>query len=118
MAKGICEFDAPSREFGEIWFKPESGPKNELLPPPGGMVEVGDGRTSLSLEEASFRSAFQIPVPQAKDDELFERPMTEEVEWEPQGPPPASADGVLGCDPVGDMELLANDPLRGRLFNG
>ena len=24
-----------------------------------------------------------------------------------------SADGVVGCDVVGDIELLANEPLRG-----
>lgn len=29
-------------------------------------------------------------------------------------PLPASAEGVLGWDVVGDMELLANDPFRGR----
>lgn len=33
--------------------------------------------------------------------------------WEPQVP--VSAEGVLGCDVVGDIELLANEPLRGWL---
>lgn len=93
---------------------PVSDPKKELLvPPPGGTVEVGDGRTSPSLADASFRSAFHIPVPHAKAEELAERPLKDEAEWEPQGPPLASAEGVLGCEPVGDMVLLANDSLRG-----
>jgi len=37
-----------------------------LLVLPGGMADVGDGNTSLSLE-GSFLSLFQIPVPQGKD---------------------------------------------------
>ena len=88
-------FDKESRELETACTGRESGPKNELLLPDGGTVEVGDGRTSLSLEEASFRSTFQIPVPHANADELVERPIADDAECEPQGPPPTSADGVL-----------------------
>lgn len=91
-----------------------SPPKKELPAVPGGMVDVGDGRTSLSLDGGSLRSAFQMPVPHGKADDPAGRPMTDDVECEPQAPAPASADGVLGCEAVGDIELLANDPLRGR----
>lgn len=88
------------------------GPKKEWPPPPGGTVEVGDGRTSLNLVGASFRSAFQNPVPQGK---LFgPRPIADEAECDPQGPAVLSADGVVGCEAVGDIEVLANEPFRGR----
>lgn len=80
---------------------------------PGGPVEVGDGRTSLNLIGASLRSEFHIPVPQGKLPEP--RPITDEVECDPQGPAVVSAEGVLGCDAVGDIELLAKEPFRGRL---
>lgn len=111
IAKGICEFEAGSRDTGDVCVSP---PKKELPPAPGGMVEVGEGKTSLSLDGGSLRSLFHMPVPQGKVDPAGARPMTDEVECEPHVPAPVSADGVLGCDAVGDMELLANDPLRGR----
>lgn len=76
-------------------------------------MDVGDGSTSLNRIGASLRSEFHIPVPHGKFPEP--RPMTEEVECDPQGPAVVSAEGVLGCDAVGDMELLAKEPLRGRL---
>lgn len=41
--------------------------------------------------------------------------MTDDAECEPQGPAFVSPDGVLGCEAVGDIELLANEPFRGRL---
>lgn len=78
-------------------------------------MDVGEGRTSLSREGGSFRSVFQIPVPHAKDDGGAARPITEALECEPHVPGPVSAEGVLGCDAVGDIELLAKEPLRGRL---
>lgn len=77
IAKGICEFDAGSRKTGEVCV---SAPKNELPLPPGGMVEVGEGKTSLSLDGGSLRSVFQIPVPQGKAEPVGARPMTDEVE--------------------------------------
>lgn len=98
---------------GEVCIKPSAGPKNELPGPPGGPVEVGDGSTSLNLIGASLRSEFHIPVPHGKLPEP--RPMTEDDECDPQGPAVVSAEGVLGCDAVGDMELLAKEPFRGRL---
>lgn len=60
-----------------------------------------------------MRSEFQIPVPHGKFADP--RPMTDEVECDPQGPAVVSPEGVLGCDAVGDIELLANEPLRGRV---
>ncbi len=114
MAKGICELVFGSRpEAVDGCTRPASGPKKEEPPPPGGTVEVGDGKTSVSRDGTSLRS-FHIPVPQEKVDAPELRPMTEDVECDPQGTLPLSADGVLGCDPVGDIELLANEPLRGR----
>jgi hypothetical protein len=78
---------------------------------------VGDGKTSLSRAGGSFRSLFQMPVPHGKAADPGPRPRAADgVECEPQVPAPDSADGVLGCDVVGDIELLANDPLRGRLI--
>lgn len=103
-----------SLEVGEACGAADSDPKKELLAPPGGTVEVGDGSTSLSLDEASFRSACQMPVPHAKLVEVLDRPRADDAECDPQGPPPASAEGVLGCDPVGDIEVLAKDPFLGR----
>jgi hypothetical protein len=79
---------------------------------PGGTVEVGDGRTSVNLDGGSFLSEFQIPLPHPENDGgPWLRPMTDE---EPQAVVPASAEGVVGFEPVGDMEPLANDPFRGR----
>ncbi len=113
MANGICEFGAWSRVAGEVCPRLPSGPKNEFPAAPGGSVEVGDGSTSASLDAASFLSLFQIPVPQGNVVDPGGRLKTADgVEWVPQAPD--SADGVLGCDVVGDMELLANDPFRGR----
>lgn len=80
MGKGICELVPGSRAAEEVGVRPEaSGPKKELLPAPGGAVEVGDGRTSLSLAGGSLRSLFQMPVPHGKF-EPGARAMTEEVE--------------------------------------
>lgn len=94
----------------------DSGPKNEQPPIPEGIVEVGEGRTSLNREVASLRSVFQMPVPQENADELYERPTpTDGAEIGPHGEPLTSAKGGLGCVAVGDIELLANDSLRGRV---
>jgi hypothetical protein len=80
MGKGICELVPGSRAAAEVGVRlEESGPKKELLPAPGGTVEVGDGRTSLSLNGGSLRSVFQMPVPQPKLDPGV-RPIVEEVE--------------------------------------
>jgi hypothetical protein len=73
---------------------------------------VGEGKTSLSLD-GSFLSLFQMAVPQGK--EPGARPiMAAEAEWDPQRLPPASTEGVPGFEVVGDMELLAKEPFRGR----
>lgn len=114
MANGICEF-GPSRGLGEVCVAAASGPNMELAVAPGGTVDVGDGRTSLSRDGGSLRSVFQMPVPQGKADAPGARPIVDEVEWDPQGPAPVSPDGVLGCEAVGDMEPLAKEPFRGRL---
>lgn len=94
---------------------PLSEPKKELPVPVVGTVDVGDGRTSLSLDGGSLRSLFQMPDPQGKAGAPGGRLIAEDVECDPQGPGLCSAEGVEGCDVVGDMEPLANDPLRGRL---
>jgi hypothetical protein len=114
MAKGIWELAPCSRGVGGVCDKELSAPKKLFgLPMPGGIDDVGDGSTSLSLEGGSLRSLFQIPVPHVKVP-WWPRPMAEEaLEWEPQGPALASAEGVVGCEVVGDMELLANEPFRG-----
>lgn len=97
MANGICEFVPGSLDAGEVCDKPPSGPKKEFPAEPGGSVEVGDGRTSASLDDASFRSLFQIPVPHGNVVDPGPRPRTaEDAEWEPQAPAPDSAEGVLG----------------------
>jgi hypothetical protein len=95
MAKGICAFGACCEE-GEVCDMPMSEPKNELPAEPGGIIEVGEGRTSLSLEGGSLRSVFQMAVPQGNVDGPWARPMTEDVECEPHGPAPVSAEGVVG----------------------
>jgi hypothetical protein len=41
-----------------------------------------------------------------------------DVGCDPQAAAPDSAEGVLGCEAVGDMELLANDPFLGRIPAG
>ena len=117
MGKGICELGSWSLDPADTCMAALSWPKNELAEPPGGPVEVGEGRTSVSLEGASLRSLFQMPVPHEKEPEFgaWGRPRTlADAGWVPQAPTPASAEGVLGCDVVGDMELLAKEPLRGR----
>lgn len=78
MGNGICELVPGSRVAEVVGVRPESGPKKELFPAPGGTVEVGDGRTSLSLAGGSLRSLFQMPVPHGKF-APGPRPMTEEV---------------------------------------
>lgn len=76
MAKGICELLCSRDGEG----KPASVGKNELLAEPGGTVDVGDGRTSCSLDGGSFRSLFQIPVPQGKVVEPEARGMAEDAD--------------------------------------
>ena len=79
---------------------------------PGGTVEVGEGRTSVNRDGGSFLSVFQIPLPHPeKDGGPWLRPMTDEG---PQAVGPASPEGVVGFELVGDIEPLAKDPLRGR----
>lgn len=112
MAKGNWELPLCSLETGDAWDMVDSGPNMELEVVPGGRTDVGEGKTSLNLE-GSFLSAFQIPVPHGK--EPAGRPiMAAEAECEPQSPPVASVEGVPGCEVVGDMELLANEPFLGR----
>lgn len=77
---------------------------------------VGDGRTSDNLWGASFlASVFQIPDPQGNDvDPEGTRPVAvaDDVDvWAPHAP--VSVDGVVGWDAVGDIVLLAKEPLRG-----
>jgi hypothetical protein len=77
---------------------------------------VGDGKTSVNLEGGSFReSLFQMPLPQGKELEpVCPRPMPELAELGAcDTHVPDSAEGVLGCEVVGDIELLANEPFRG-----
>lgn len=101
-----------SLEVGDAWGMLESGPNIELEFAPGGATDVGDGKTSLSLD-GSFLSLFQIPVPQGKDPGA--RPMmAAEAECEPQSPPVVSVEGVPGCEAVGDIVPLAKDPFLGR----
>jgi hypothetical protein len=115
MANGIGALGSCSRGAGDVCPRPRSEPKNEFPAAPGGIVDVGDGSTSASLDVASLRSLFQIPVPHGNVVDPGARLRTADgVEWEPQAAAPDSAEGVLGCDVVGDMELLANDPFRGR----
>jgi hypothetical protein len=66
MAKGICELGG-SLGAGEVCVKPTSAAKNELFEPPGAIVEVGEGKTSVRREGSSFLSLFQIPVPQGNE---------------------------------------------------
>ena len=79
-------------------------------------MDVGDGKTSVNLEGGSFRgSLFQMPLPQGNElDPPCPRLTLEPVDvWPCEPQVPDSADGVLGCEVVGDMELLANEPFRG-----
>lgn len=66
IAKGICELEG-SLGAGEVCVNPPSPAKNELVDPPGGMVEVGEGKTSVRRDGGSFLSGFQIPVPQGNE---------------------------------------------------
>ncbi len=78
-------------------------------------MDVGEGKTSVSLDGGSFRSLFQMPVPQGNDGAPGGRGIAEDAEWEPQGPDVFSAEGVEGCEAVGDeTALLAKEPCRGR----
>lgn len=99
---------------GEVCAKPSLGPKKDMPLPPGDTVDVGEGKTSLNRVGASLRSGFHIPVPHVKLEDPEFRPITGCPECGPQGPATVSPEGVLGCDAVGDMELLANEPFRGR----
>jgi hypothetical protein len=77
---------------------------------------VGDGSTSASLGGGSFLvSEFQIPAPQGKDaDPVGPRPIPEVDVVDMCGPQaPDSAEGVVGWEVVGDMELLAKEFFRG-----
>lgn len=64
MAKGICGLEPCSLGVGDVCVSVFSPPKKLALP---GIVEVGEGSTSVNREGGSLRSAFQIPVPQGKD---------------------------------------------------
>jgi hypothetical protein len=75
MAKGICELDVGSRGACETCVKELSG-KKALLVAPGGCVDVGDGKTSVSLCGISFRSLFQMAVPQGNAADPETRPRT------------------------------------------
>lgn len=100
---------------GEVCVNPPS-PKNELLEPPGGTVEVGEGRTSVKRDGGSFLSVFQMPVPHGNEPPAeWTRPRTPaEAGWEPQAASPGSPEGVLGWEVVGEMVLLAKDPFLWR----
>lgn len=89
---------------------PPSWPRKEW---PDARDGLGEGSTSDSREGGSLRSLFQIPPwPQPNEAApVWGRPMMV-AELEPQAVVPASAEGVLGWDVVGDMELLANDSFR------
>ncbi len=65
---------------------------------PGGTVEVGDGKTSVSREGGSFRSEVHMPVPHGKEDGGWCPRLIapEEDGCDAHAPAPASADGVLG----------------------
>ena len=64
MAKGICELVPCSRGVGDVCDSEVSLKKLW----PGGTVDVGDGKTSVSREGGSFRSEVHMPVPQGKED--------------------------------------------------
>lgn len=113
MAKGIWGFDPGSLVTGEAGANVPSG-KNELPALPGAIVDVGEGKTSPRRDDASLRSEFHIPPPQENPDAPAPRPIIDGAGCELQGPALTSADGVLGCEVVGDMEPLAKEPLRGR----
>ena len=92
-----------------------SPPKKALLPKllciPG-----GDGKTSVSLDGGSFVVlAFQMPCPHGKDeDAVVTRPAAIlEITGACEPQVPESADGVAGWDVAGDIELPANEFLRG-----
>lgn len=75
---------------------------------------MGEGSTSVSLDGGSLRSLFQIPVPHAKVVFCGARPIDAlPVACAPHGVAPSSADGVVGCEVVGDMELLAKELFLG-----
>ncbi len=88
-----------------------SAPKT-LFPLELGPTDVGEGKTSVNLEGGSLReSGFHMPPPQGNEvDPEWPRPRDapEDGTCEPQVPD--SADGVVGCDVVGDIELLAKEP--------
>lgn len=65
MAKGICELAPASRGAGEVCDGPRSAPIREL---PEGIAEVGEGMTSDKRDRGSFRSVFQMPGPQPKEE--------------------------------------------------
>lgn len=91
-------------------------PGNTPFPFEEGVIEVGDGSTSVNLDGGSLReSAFQMPLPQGNDvDPEWPRPMdVPELVCMCVPQVPDSAEGVLGWDVVGDMVLLANEPFRG-----
>lgn len=113
MAKGNCELPPCSLELGEICGIVVSAPNMELEVAPGGSTEVGEGKTSLSLDGSFLSGLFQMPVPQEKD-AAGRFIMAAEAECEPHSPPVASAEGVPGCEVVGDLELLAKEPFLGR----
>lgn len=116
MAKGICGLVPDSLGAGDVWPKLDSELKN--APPaadPVGRVEVGEGSTSVRRDGGSFLSEFQIPVPQDKGGGAGPRlRMLDDCACEVQVDVPGSPEGVLGCEAVGDIGLLAKEPFRGR----
>jgi len=102
-----------------MWFSADSPWYRPLSEPPPGPVDVGDGKTSARREDASFRSLFQMVPPQGKEALLPAGPRARapvEAEREPQAP--VSAEGVVGCEAVGDMEALAKELFLTRLLGG
>jgi hypothetical protein len=68
----------------------------------------------VSLVGGSLRSGFQMPVPQGKAMDPGVRAVPVALLCGPHPTEVVSTEGVLGLDPVGDMVLPANEPLRGR----
>lgn len=116
MANGIVVFWACSRESIEFCMLLFSALKSPVAFVPGGYSEVGEGKTSVNREGGSFRgSLFHIPLPQGKDVDTGcprDSPAPDDC-GVCEAHAADSADGVFGCEAVGDIELLAKELFRG-----
>lgn len=107
MAKGMVGFEDCSLCVLLISLK------YPLLAEPGGSTEVGEGSTSVSREGGSFLVLSHMPLPQGKE-LVPEWPLPAPTfPWECVPHVLDSAEGVLGCDAVGDIELEAKEFFRG-----